>query len=116
MSARTAADAELFVKVIDALFDMLATRVDVNWGNETHATMLSAGLTAVHTTWFAETWVGGTYGCLLAENNVTQKRDELTASGLTTDEIDRFTKGLMHDPELVVRSYEFASVRGQRPA
>ena len=116
MVAPSDEDADLFRRVMDALFSVLAAKVDIEWGNHVHAELLAAGLTSVRTRWHAETFTGGTYGCQLVANNVTQKRDELVASGLEPEEVDTFTKELMHNPALVVRSYEFCSIRGQRPA
>jgi len=116
LSAGSEEDAEIFRRVVDTLFTVLATRVDVMWGNDIHATMLEAGLTSVHTLWHAESWVGGEAGCLLSANNVSQKREELIGAGIAPEEVDHYTGKLMYDPALVVRSYEFCTVRGRRPA
>jgi SAM-dependent methyltransferase len=109
-------EADLFSKVLDTLFSVLAAKVDIDWGNHLHAELLAAGLTSVRTRWHAETFTGGGHGCQLMANNVTQKREELVAAGLSHGEIDTFVNTLMNHPGLVVRSYDFCSVRGQRAA
>ncbi|MFU8852174.1 class I SAM-dependent methyltransferase [Micromonospora sp. SL1-18] len=115
LAAATEADADLYRKVMDTLFNVLAAKVDIEWGHQVHMEMVAAGLTSVRTRWHSETFTGGTHGCRLVANNVSQKRAELVAAGLAPEEVDTFTEKLMYNPALVVRSYEFCSIRGQRP-
>lgn len=116
LAAPTAADADLYRTVMETLFTVLAAKVDIEWGHQVHAELLAAGLGPVRTRWHSETFTGGTHGCRLIANNVSQKRAELVAAGLAPEEVDTFTNELVQNPALVVRSYEFCSIRGQRPA
>lgn len=116
MSAPGDEEAALFCRVLEGLYNVLGDHgIDLTWGENVHGAMMEAGLESVRTRWFAETWTGGSYGCMLAKNNVTQKREQLVAAGIAAEDVDRFTEELMHDPRLVVRSHIFCSIRGQRP-
>lgn len=116
MSAPSEADADLFRRVMRGLHDALdAGGVDLAWGEIVHATLLNANLESVRTRWYAETWVGGTYGCMLAKKNVTRMRDQIAGTGVPYEDIDRFTQTLMYDPAVAVRSHMFCSIRGRRP-
>jgi SAM-dependent methyltransferase len=116
MSAPSEADAGIFRRVMQGLYDALgADGIDLAWGECVHGAMQEAKLESVRTRWYAETWVGGTYGCMLARNNVTQKRDQIAATGVPLADIDRFTQTLMEDPAMAVRSHMFCSIRGRRP-
>jgi SAM-dependent methyltransferase len=116
LTAPTEQDVDLINRVREGLFLVLEAKdIDLQWGNKMHGVMLDAGLTNVRTRWHVETWTGGTYGCRLLENNIAQKRDDIVALGdVSQEEIDTFMK-LLYDPNVVIRSHEFCSVRGQRP-
>ncbi|MFI0796959.1 class I SAM-dependent methyltransferase [Micromonospora rubida] len=109
------ADAAVITAVVDGILTILTGRgVDLSWGDEEPAVLLTAGMNHVHTRWHAETWTGGGPGCALYADNATQLRDPLIHGGTTPEDLDRFVE-LMADPLTVLRSYQFASTRAQKP-
>lgn len=115
MAAPSQADADLISRVMAGLYTVLGQHgIDLTWGENVHKTMVEAGLESVRTRWHAESFVGGTYGCMLLKNNVGQKRDQLVALGLPGTDVDTFTEVLMHDPNVTLRSHTYCSIRGRR--
>jgi SAM-dependent methyltransferase len=114
LTARSAADAELFTRVIDALIEILEHRhgADLDWAHQVRAAMVEAGLGNIHTTEHAETWTGGGAGCRLHHVNSVQKHHALLDAGLTEAEIDRFRQ-VVADPGFSARSWQFVCTRGQ---
>lgn len=117
LTARDAADAGLFTRVIDALIEVLEQGhgADLDWAHQVRAAMVQAGLRRVHTAEHAETWIGGDPRCRLHEVNIRQKYDELRATGVSEEELDRFCR-IVSDPGFSARSWQFVCTRGQRPA
>ncbi|MEU8186092.1 class I SAM-dependent methyltransferase [Micromonospora carbonacea] len=108
-------DSTLITGVIENILAILAGRaVNLSWGDEEPNVLLAAGLNHVHTRWHSETWTGGGPGCALYADNAIQLRDHLIHHGFTPQQLDRFGE-LMTDPYTVVRSYQFASTRAQKP-
>ncbi|GLY07132.1 class I SAM-dependent methyltransferase [Actinoplanes sp. NBRC 101535] len=85
---------------------------DPSWGKRTHAAMLAAGLTGVHTEIQARSWAGGTPGARLIAVNLEQM--DFRGVGFTDAEITRLA-ALSADPRLVVRGHFTYSVLGRRP-
>ncbi|WKU03480.1 bifunctional 2-polyprenyl-6-hydroxyphenol methylase/3-demethylubiquinol 3-O-methyltransferase UbiG [Micromonospora sp. HUAS LYJ1] len=113
--APTEPDASLITRVIHGVLDTLADHgVDLHWGETTPALLLAAGMNHVHARSHTETWTGGGPGCALYANNTHQLHDHLTDTGLTVEDLARFTE-LMADPYVVVSSYQFTTVHAQKP-
>ncbi|MEV0003452.1 methyltransferase domain-containing protein [Micromonospora sp. NPDC050980] len=113
--APTAGDADLIVRVVHTILDVLAERgVDLHWGEKVPRLLLDAGLDEVRTRWVAQTWTGGSPGCRLYADNARQLREQLRAADLTAGDLDRFND-LMSDPTVVVRGYEFAATTARKP-
>lgn len=106
----------MFTRVIDSFRDVLVSAhgVDIAWAHQVHLRMAEAGLDNVHTIEHAESWAGGSPGSRLHLANVEQKRDQLLAAGLTSEDLDRFVT-LMDDPTFAARSWQLVSTRGRRP-
>ncbi|MEV0005624.1 methyltransferase domain-containing protein [Micromonospora sp. NPDC050980] len=113
--APTGGDAELIVRIVHGILDVLADRgVDLHWGEKTPTLLLNAGLEQVHTRWLAQTWTGGSPGCRLYADNARQLRDQLLKADFVASDLDRFAE-LMADPTVVVRGYEFACTTARKP-
>jgi SAM-dependent methyltransferase len=116
-TAPSTADAALFTTVIDAFREVLVSQhgADITWAHQVHPRMVEAGLEQVHTIEHAESWAGGSPGSRLHLANITQKRDQLLAAGISSDDLDRFV-ALMDDPRFSARSWQLVSTRGHKPA
>ena len=105
---------ELFHHILGALLQVLtAAGADMDWGHRLHQAMTDAGLEAVHTSYHAESWTGGSYGCHLWINNIIQQRRALIDHGITGADLDVFL-ALMQNPQFTARSYEIAYTVGRR--
>ncbi len=114
ISAPTDADLELFDRFLRSLLGVLTAKgVDMAWAAHVHQAMASAGLTAVHSLTYAESWTGGEAGCRLYEANSIQQEEGLLRAGLTAAELNR-VRELTRDRALTAMSYPVVSVRGQR--
>lgn len=113
LTAGSAADAELFTRVIDALIKVLEQGhgADLDWAHQVRAAMVGVGLRNIHTVEHAETWAGGA-GCRLHHVNSVQKQDALLAAGITEAELERFRQ-VVADPGFSARSWQFVCTRGQ---
>ncbi|MFJ6199618.1 class I SAM-dependent methyltransferase [Micromonospora sp. NPDC092111] len=113
--APTESDTALITRVVHTILDTLTHRgVDLHWGETTPALLLAAGMNHVQAHSHTETWTGGGPGCALYANNTHQLHDQLTDTGLTPGDLDRFTE-LMSDPHVVVSSYQFTTTHAQKP-
>lgn len=119
LSVLTAADdddAAVFIRVIDALMDVLTAHgADLDWAHAVHPGMVEAGLTDVHTVEYAESWRGGSAGAHLHHVNSLQKHDDLRAAGVTGADLAEFRR-VLADPAFAARSWHFVCTRGQKPA
>lgn len=115
-TAPSPADAVLFTTVIDTFRDLLVSAhgADITWAHQVHPRMAEAGLDNIHTIEHAESWAGGSPGSRLHLANITQKRDQLLASGLAHDDLARFV-ALMDHPGFSARSWQLVSTRGRKP-
>jgi SAM-dependent methyltransferase len=116
LTAGSAADAELFTRVIHTLIEILEQGhgADLDWAHQVRAAMVEVGLSKIHTIEHAETWTGGA-GCRLHHVNSVQKHGALLDAGLTEAELDRFRQ-VVADPGFSARSWQFVCTRGQRRA
>ena len=118
--APTDDDSDLIHRSIHAILDTLASGgTDLTWGNLTHAALLNAGMTHVHSYTRADTWTGGGPGCLLLADNARQLHDrllhtDLTDADLTDADLRRFGE-LMTDPTVALRGYQYTSTLAQKP-
>ncbi|WP_431884225.1 class I SAM-dependent methyltransferase [Micromonospora gifhornensis] len=109
-------ESQLIHRVIHAILDTLDTGgTDLNWGNHTHAHLLDAGMTHVHSHTRADTWTGGGPGCLLLADNAHQLHDRiLQQTDLDEADLRRFGE-LMVDPTVALRGYHFTSTIAHKP-
>ncbi|WP_433532347.1 class I SAM-dependent methyltransferase [Micromonospora sp. CA-263727] len=75
------------------------------WGADVDALLLGNRMTQVCVHTGTETWAGGGKGCRLLADTVQHLGPALTSSGITTDELDRFT-ALMGHARVVLGSFE----------
>ncbi|MET7951063.1 methyltransferase domain-containing protein [Micromonospora sp. NPDC005324] len=113
--APTAGDADLIVRIVHTILDVLAERgVDLHWGEKVPGLLLDVGLNEVRTRWVAQTWAGGSPGCRLYADHARQLREQLLAANLSAGDLDRFSD-MMTDPTVLVRGYEFAATTARKP-
>ncbi len=113
-TSRSDVDTELFVRVTNAVVDILIARgADMAWAQAVHPAMVRAGLVNVHTVTRSESWTGGTPGARLHAANSRQLAFELEAMGITGTELQRF-RDVVGDPAHAAASYLLVSTRGGR--
>lgn len=113
--APTDGDAELISTVVHSILDALAADgVDLHWGDKAPGMLLAAGMNHVESQQHTHKWTGAGLGCALYAADARRLRDPLLAAGVTDAQLDRFAE-LMVDPTVIVGSYQFASIRAQKP-
>jgi SAM-dependent methyltransferase len=111
------ADARLFMKVMDALAQILADGgVELNFGRRLYSLLRELGLRDIQVEAHTGVWTGGSPGCRLHRSNIEQLHERIAEVGqLTRTEIERFYE-LIDDPAFSVNSYTLVSARGRRPS
>lgn len=115
IAAPTQADSTLHTLVQRNLAVVLeAAGSDRTWAKAIHAAMLSQGLEQVETLVHASFWNGGGPGTRMLGAILTHLWDQLLATGMTADQLNR-ERELLNDPRLVLHGHPLYSTSGRRP-
>jgi SAM-dependent methyltransferase len=87
---------------------------EATWAGDTAGVMVGAGLERVSTTVSADTWRGGSPGCLLPVTVAAELREQLVAHGADAGELDALPT-IMNDPETLVLGNSTWSTVGFAP-
>ncbi|HEY2668759.1 MAG TPA: class I SAM-dependent methyltransferase [Rugosimonospora sp.] len=88
---------------------------DRGWSRRALLAFMEEGLTDVHSVAYGGTWRGGGAGCRLLIAGSEQLREQLSAAGLTGDELDH-VHALLRDPSIVLHGHLLYSTSGRRPS
>ncbi|GLZ36193.1 methyltransferase [Lentzea sp. NBRC 105346] len=111
LTAPTPEDAELIMRVKDALLTLLEQAgADVTYGARIEKALRDNGLRDVAAVREVDEWQGGEAGCALLAGNVLQTRGRMP---LPDPDVDRFVE-LMGDPAVVLSGYAVCSAWGTR--
>ncbi|WP_374999622.1 class I SAM-dependent methyltransferase [Aeromicrobium sp. CTD01-1L150] len=114
LSAPSAADEELFRRIILTTIDQVGRPggIDYGWGDEIDAELGTVGLSDVDTIEYAHTADGGRDGMLLYGNYIAQVEEPLRSLGVSDAELRRFQE-LVRDPRMRAWFFRFVCSRGR---
>ena len=117
LAAPSAADSELFGRVLRTGFTQLfpAAGVDFGWGHRAAGQMAQAGLTDIDAREFSWTFKGGSTEGRLLRNYILQLHDGMLAKGHVEEELARF-RNLMSDELFRSWFFQFIFVAGRKPS
>ena len=115
ITAADDADAALYVKVSDAIYDGLINvhGADLRFGFDAHGLLSAAGLRNVNSSEYAESWNGESGGAKFLHSNSFQLEHLIRAGGVDSAELEAYRR-LVFSPELTVKSNLFVNTVGQR--
>ncbi|HWG97756.1 MAG TPA: hypothetical protein VNV66_00145, partial [Pilimelia sp.] len=87
---------------------------DPAWAAQVPQAMSDAGLVEVDTVCHADSWRGGSAGCLLPVVVSTELRAHLIEAGASADDLDALPEVMHHPDTLVLGNLTFSTI-GRRP-
>jgi SAM-dependent methyltransferase len=107
--------AGIYARYQAALLEVFrAAGNDTSWAGRTAAAMTATGLVEVNVATRAESWRGGSPGCMLPVAVSRELRDQLLAAGATAEDLDALPEVMTHRKTLVLGNLGFSTI-GYRP-
>jgi SAM-dependent methyltransferase len=107
--------ATLYERYQHALLAVFAEQGnDTTWSRQVPAAMSEAGLVDIDTAVYAQSWPGGTAGCLLPVTVSAELRERLVRHGISGEDLDRLREALA-DPRVLVLGNLTWSTIGRSP-
>lgn len=107
--------ARIYARYQAALLEVFrAAGNDTTWAGRTADVMTGAGLVEVTVTTRADSWRGGSPGCMLPVAVSRELRDQLLATGATVEDLDALPEVMTNRATLLLGNMGFSTI-GYRP-